>query len=117
MTTPMSSIVLVNVASFIGSLGAVGLKAGAKNLKLTIPGLATNWKLHLGIAGYLLSSIFFMLGLKHGDLSVLYPMVSVGYLWTMLWAKLLFHEPLTKAKFGALGLILAGVGLLGLGIG
>ena len=117
MTTPMSSIVLVNIASFIGSLGAVGLKAGAKNLKLTIPALATNWKLHAGIAGYLLSSVFFMLGLKHGDLSVLYPMVSVGYVWTMIWARLLFGEPLTKATVGALGLILVGVGLLGLGIG
>ena len=117
MTTPMSSIALVNVASFIGSLGAVGLKAGAKNLKLTIPALATNWKLHAGIAGYLLSSVFFMLGLKHGDLSVLYPMVSVGYIWTMIWAKVLFGEPLTKAKVGALALILVGVGLLGLGIG
>ena len=117
MTTQMSSIVLVNVASFIGSLGAVGLKAGAKNLKLTIPGIATNWKLHAGIAGYLFSSVFFMIGLKHGDLSVLYPMVSVGYMWTMLWGKLLFDEPLTRAKCGALALILAGVGLLGLGIG
>jgi multidrug transporter EmrE-like cation transporter len=115
MTTPLSSVALVNVASFIGSLGAVGLKGGAKNLKLTIPALAKNWKLHAGIAGYLLSSVFFMLGLKHGDLSVLYPMVSVGYIWTMLWAKLFFGEPLTQAKCGALALILVGVGLLGLG--
>jgi drug/metabolite transporter (DMT)-like permease len=117
MNTPMSSIVLVNVASFIGSLGAAGLKAGAKNLKLTIPGLATNWKLQAGVAGYLLSSVFFMLGLKHGDLSVLYPMVSIGYIWTMIWARVLFGEPLTKTKFVALALILLGVALLGLGIG
>jgi multidrug transporter EmrE-like cation transporter len=115
MTTPMSSIAWVNVASFIGSLGAVGLKAGAKNLKLSIPALATNWKLHAGIAGYLISWVFFVLGLKQGDLSVLYPMVSLGYIWTLLWSRWFFGEPLTGAKFTALGLILVGVALLGVG--
>ncbi len=73
MTTPLSSIMWVMIASLIGSLGAVGLKAGAHDLKLTIPALATNWKLQAGVAGYLISWVFFVIGLKKGDLSVLYP--------------------------------------------
>jgi drug/metabolite transporter (DMT)-like permease len=115
MTTPASSIAWVIFASFIGSLGAVGLKAGAKNLQLSITALAANWRLHAGVAGYLISWVFFVLGVKKGDLSILYPMVSLSYIWTLFWSKWFFGEPLTRGKFAALGLILAGVALLGLG--
>ena len=76
---------------------------------------ARTWRLHAGVAGYLISWVFFVLGLKRGDLSILYPMVSLSYIWTLFWSKWFFGEPLTRAKFTALGLILAGVALLGLG--
>jgi multidrug transporter EmrE-like cation transporter len=115
VTTPLSSIAWVAVAAFIGSFGSVGLKAGAHRLEFTIKGLATNWELMLGIVGYLVSWFFFVQGLRHGDLSVLYPMVSLGYVWTMIWSKVFFGEPFTKSKFIGLGLILVGCGLLGLG--
>lgn len=115
MNTPLSSIAWVTVASFIGSFGSVGLKAGAHRLEFTIKGLVTNWELELGVAGYLVSWLFFVQGLRRGDLSVLYPMVSLGYVWTMIWSKMFFGEPFTKDKFIGLGLILVGCGLLGLG--
>lgn len=115
MTTPVSSMVWVTIASFIGSFGSVGLKAGAHRLELNIQSLVTNWELILGVAGYVVSWFFFVQGLRHGDLSVLYPMVSLGYVWTMFWSKLFFNEPLTKEKFIGLTLILIGCGLLGLG--
>ena len=56
-----------------------------------------------------------MTGISQGEISVLFPMVSVGYIWTMIWSKLFFGEPFTRAKFIGLGLILVGCGLLGLG--
>jgi multidrug transporter EmrE-like cation transporter len=63
---------------------------------------------------YLFSTVFFLLGLAKGELSVLYPMVSVGYIWTLLWSRLFFGERITPSKIGGLLLILAGVALLGL---
>jgi multidrug transporter EmrE-like cation transporter len=68
-----------------------------------------------GVGAYLLSSVFFLLGVRRGELSVLYPLVAFGYVWTMFWSKLFFKEPLTRTKFLALGLILAGIAILGLG--
>ena len=50
-----------------------------------------------------------------GQLSVLYPMVSLGYIWTIIWSRLFFKEALTKQKFLGLGLILLGVFFVGLG--
>jgi drug/metabolite transporter (DMT)-like permease len=42
-------------------------------------------------------------------------MVSLGYVWGLVWAKVFFNEPLTKQKFAGLGLILLGVFFVGLG--
>ena len=114
MTTPVTSIALVTFGSFIGSFSALGLKAGAKRLE-SLRSLFTNWPLMAGIAGYLLSSVFFIIGLKNGELSILFPMVSTGYVWTMVWSRLFFKEPFTPGKFVGLALILAGCVLLGLG--
>ncbi len=115
MSTPFSSIVWVSVGAFIGSLGAVGLKAGAKHLELNIRALATNWKLALGLTLYLVSTVFFIKGISHGEISVLFPLVSLGYVWTTIWSKLFFNESMTSAKFTGLGLILVGCALLNLG--
>jgi len=40
---------------------------------------------------------------------VLYPMVSFGYIWTLLWSRLFFNEPITRQKFGGLALIALGI--------
>ena len=55
------------------------------------------------------------MGIRGGQLSVLYPMVSLGYIWTLLWSRLFFNEPFTREKFLGLGLILLGVFFVGLG--
>ena len=115
MTTPVSSMGWVIFGSVIGSLGAAALKAGAQRLEISIRGVVTNWRLIVGLSGYLLSTVFFIHGVKQGELSILYPMVSVGYIWGMLWSKLFFGEPITRMKIGALALILVGVALLGYG--
>ncbi len=115
MKTPFSSIILVLIGSFIGSFGAVFLKAGSHSLSRTWQSFLLNWKLAAGIALFLLSSVFFVLGVKHGELTILYPLVSLGQAWTLLWSRLVFKEPLTGAKFAGIGTILLGVVLLNLG--
>lgn len=105
----------VLAGSFVGSFGALFLKVGAGRLEKNFWALITNWRLALGIGFYLLSSVLFILGVRKGELSILYPMVSLGSVWTMFWSRLFLGEPLTRVKFLALGMILAGVSLLGLG--
>lgn len=114
MNTPFSSMVWVTVGSFIGSLGAVGLKAGANHLEFNIPSLLKNWKLAAGLGLYLVSTVFFVKGISHGEISVLFPLVSLGYVWTTIWSKLFFDEAMTRVKLTGLGLILAGCALLNL---
>ena len=112
--TPISSILLVFLASLIGSFGAVFLKLGAAKLKQGFWNIF-NLQLAFGVAIFLLSSVFFVMGIRVGELSVLYPMASLGYIWTLLWSRLFFQEALTRGKFVGLGLILLGVFFVGMG--
>jgi drug/metabolite transporter (DMT)-like permease len=113
--TPVSSMILVIVGSFIGSFGAVFLKAGATRLEFNLRALLSNWRLAAGVILFLSSSVFFVFGLREGELSVLYPLVSIGYIFTLLWSRIFFGESFTKTKFAGVGLILTGVILVGIG--
>ncbi len=115
MKTPVISMVMVLVASFVGSFGAVFLKSGAQKLRDGLRYLILNIRLAAGVALFLLSSAFYILGLKHGEVSVLYPMVSLANVWTLFWSRLFFKEPITRSKTLGLLLILVGVFFIGLG--
>lgn len=115
MKTPLASILLVLLASFIGSFGAVFLKAGADKLERDLLRLLLNWRLMAGVFFYLASFVIYTMGIRNGELTILYPMVSMGYLWTLLWARLIFQEPFTRNKFTGIGLILCGIVILNLG--
>lgn len=117
MITPLSSIAWVTSGALVGSLGAAGLKAGASRLELKFYSLVSNWRLALGLGLYLFSTVFFLKGLANGELSVLYPMVSTGYIWTLLWSRAFFSEAITGTKIGGIALILLGVVLLGIDAG
>lgn len=115
MHTPLSSIILVLFGSFIGSFGAVFLKLGAEHMRGSVFRLLTNYWLGVGVVLYLLSSVFYMMGVAQGQLTVLYPMVSLGYIWAIVWARIFFKEPFTRAKIGGLAMIICGVALINLG--
>ena len=114
MKTPVSSMLLVLLASFIGSFGAVFLKMGSAKLRDGLRQIL-NYRLAAGVAFYLLSTCFFVAAIRNGELTVLYPLVSLGYVWTMLWSRLFFKESFTQYKFVGLSLILVGVWFIGMG--
>ena len=115
MTTPFSSMLLVLGAGFLGSFAAVGLKSGANHLPPGIFRIFLSWRIGIGVLLFLLSSVLFVAGLKNGSLTVLYPMVSLSYVWTLIWSRLFFHEPFNRSKILGLVLILIGVFFIGLG--
>ena len=83
--TPVSSMLMVLGASVIGSFGSVFLKMGAAHLNRGFKYIV-NWQLAFGIFLFLGSSVPYVMGINKGELSVLYPMVSLGYIWTLFWS-------------------------------
>jgi len=114
MSPLVRSMMMVFGASVVGSFGMAFLKMGANRLTKSIWSFL-NAQLIFGVVLFLGSSVLYVAGIKGGQLSVLYPMVSLGYVWGLVWAKIFLDEPLTKQKFAGLGLILLGVFFVGLG--
>jgi multidrug transporter EmrE-like cation transporter len=115
MTTPVSSMILILIGSVIGSVGAIFLKSGAHAVNRQWTSIVFNWRLAVGIGTYLLSSVLFVKGMSNGELSVLFPLVSLGYVCTLVWSRLFFQEVITKVKLAGVGLILVGIAFLSLG--
>jgi len=113
--TPFHSVLLVLLASFVGSFGAVFLKSGSGRLHREIRSLLVNWRLALGVTLFLVSSYFFVLAMREGELSILYPINAFAYVWVMVWSRLFFKEPITHRKVAGLVLILVGIFVLNLG--
>jgi multidrug transporter EmrE-like cation transporter len=113
--TPVSSMLLVLLASFLGSFGAVFLKSGSEKLRKGLRYLFFNYRLVLGVGFFVGSSYFFVRGVQRGELSVLYPVVALGYVWTLFWSRLFFKEPFSREKLLGLLLIVVGVFFIGLG--
>ena len=71
MKTELLSILLVFIGTIIGSFGALYLKIGSKDFSINIKKLIRNYKLIFGFLFYALSSVFYVIALKWGELSVL----------------------------------------------
>lgn len=76
--------------------------------------ILTNYPLWIGLAFYGVSTLLMVLALRDGELSLLYPVISLTYIWVMFLSVLLLHEPLTAWKIAGVSLICLGVTLLGL---
>ena len=90
-------------AMFTGSAG-----------RLSVTALLTNYPLWAGLACYGVSTILLILALRDGELSLLYPVISLTYVWVVALSVVAFHEALNVWKVVGVGLICTGVALLGM---
>jgi uncharacterized membrane protein len=107
------SIILL-FSTIVGAFGAVFLKLGSRRLhvSLTLHALGTlvkNGKLMLGIFLYAGASIFFIISLKLGDLSIVYPMTSMGYIFITILSAWILKERINVYKIVGIACIIAGV--------
>jgi drug/metabolite transporter (DMT)-like permease len=77
--------------------------------------IATNVPLIAGLAVYGIGAVLMIVALQHGELSVLYPLISLNYVWVAIVAVLLFNESMNPAKIAGIVVIMAGVAILGKG--
>ncbi|TAG95250.1 MAG: transporter [Oscillatoriales cyanobacterium] len=112
------SVFLVLLAAILcGVLGQFSLKAGAKilgpigaaNLVEKITSMATQPFIIAGLALYALSSIGFIVVLSRANISIVSPLLSISYLFTVLGGKIVFNEPLPPLRLVGVGLIMTGV--------
>ena len=66
-----------------------------------------------GVACYVVSLVVWLIGLSRVEVSIAYPMLSIGYVVNALAAWYLFGESLTAQKLVGIGFIVVGVVLVG----
>jgi multidrug transporter EmrE-like cation transporter len=106
-------IALISIA--LGSVGQLFLKIGSADLKLSrgLVAAALSFILNINIVISLVcffsSMVIWVLVLKRMELSIAYPMVSLGYIITMVLAYIFLNEPLRLGKLLGTVLIIFGV--------
>jgi drug/metabolite transporter (DMT)-like permease len=107
---------LVFACTVIGAAAQVLIKMGA--MHLTGHGLIamlTNAPLMAGYSLYGISTVALVYALRDGELSLLYPVIALTYVWVTLLSFILFRETISPFKLVGIATIVAGVGVLGMG--
>jgi multidrug transporter EmrE-like cation transporter len=68
-----------------------------------------------GLSLYGLSTLLLVLALRDGELSMLYPVIALTYVWVTLLSFLIFHDRVNPFKLLGIVTIVIGVGVLGRG--
>ena len=113
--TQLWSIALVVVGCVAGAYGGILLKQGADRLKLRFKSLIKNKYLIGGVVIYGIGTVTYIIALRGGELSLLYPLISTTYIWIAIFSQKILGEKMNKFKWLGIICILAGVSLIGIG--
>jgi drug/metabolite transporter (DMT)-like permease len=116
------AIIIVLVCTLLVAIGQYLIKLGANRLShaglvATMIGIFTIPQLFAGYCLYGIFTVMFVYALRHGELSILYPLIALGYVWVTITAVVAFHETMNPFKIVGLIVIIAGVAVLGFGGG
>ena len=109
------AILLAILAGLLGGIGAVLLKKGSKKFALKLKQL-TNKYILLGVISCGLGMISLLISFRGGELSVLYPIISLQYIISTLLAVKYLKEKMNLLKWAGITAIIIGIILIGLGI-
>ncbi|HOM11857.1 MAG TPA: SMR family transporter [Rubrivivax sp.] len=113
----LSGVLLNAVAQLLlkagaASAGQINLAAGAPALWRTATGLALHPAILGGLACYAISVVVWIVALSRVEVSIAYPMLSIGYVVNALLAWWLFGEDLNAQRWLGIGVIIVGVVLV-----
>jgi len=109
------SVALVFGCTILGAAAQILMKSGANSLMPGLIGLVTNIPLLGGYTLYGLSTILLVLAFKDGELSLLYPVIALTYVWVTVLSLVIFHDKANPFKMAGIVIIVIGVAVLGRG--
>jgi undecaprenyl phosphate-alpha-L-ara4N flippase subunit ArnE len=95
------------------ALGQFLMKRGAENL--TVHGLLTNFYLIFGVIAYGLGAVLIIYVFKQSNLSSIYPLLSLSFIWVALISLIILKENLSIVHYAGMILIIIGVVLVNKG--
>jgi multidrug transporter EmrE-like cation transporter len=117
-----ADLALVLTGVMLNAAAQLLLKAGSRAIADVPFSLANGWTLAerialnppilAGLGLYVVSVVFWILALSRVDVSIAYPMLSVGYIVSAMAGWLLFAENLSATRVAGIFIIIAGVWLV-----
>jgi multidrug transporter EmrE-like cation transporter len=96
----------------LGARSIAGLSFSLANTGALIERIALNPPIIAGLFCYAISVVFWILALSRVDVSIAYPMLSIGYVVNAAAAALLFSEQISPMRMVGIGVIIVGVWLV-----
>lgn len=111
------AVILVAIATFVGAAAQILMKFGMDYFRQHpgLMGLVLDFPLIAGYALYGVMTVMIVVAYKDGELSVLYPVISLSYVWVTALSYLVFHDSLNVWKLTGLAFIIGGVAVIGRG--
>lgn len=109
------SILLVFSCTILGAAAQLLMKVGMSHFNPQPVALLTNIPLIAGYALYGINTLMLVLALREGELSMLYPIIALTYVWVTLLSYLLLAEKSNLFKNIGIATIVIGVAVLGRG--
>jgi multidrug transporter EmrE-like cation transporter len=115
------SVSLVLCCTILGAIAQVLIKSGAPKLGIqpsllsTAISILTNLPIISGLVLYGLSTILLVLALRHGELSMVYPVIALTFVWVTILSAVVIGESMNVYKIAGIAIIVAGVSVLGYG--
>lgn len=107
----MKLVLSVLVMTLFGSLGALFLKRGSAKVS-ELKSLVTTPQIWLGGLFYLAGALLNIYLLRGYSYSIVYPLTSLTYVWSLILSALLLHEKVTVQKLFGIAAICLGAFLL-----
>ncbi|MDL2355625.1 MAG: EamA family transporter [Pseudomonadota bacterium] len=119
----LSTFAFIMTGVLLNAAAQLLLKAGTNALGGAIHLTAENWfatgikvvsqlPILAGLACYAISLVVWIIGLSRTDVTIAYPMLSLGYVVSAVGAWMFLGEAVSLQRMLALGVIVAGVALL-----
>lgn len=101
---------LLLLMTMLGAVAGLFLKraSGSKNLL----GIVKNPNLYLGGCFYLIAALLNVYVLRYLEYSIVLPLTSITYIWTMLVSYIVLKERITRKKVIGVSLIILGAVVL-----
>ena len=106
---------LVFACTILGAGAQILMKIGMAHFQPDVIALLTNVPLIAGYTLYGINTLMLVLALKDGELSMLYPIIALTYVWVTLLSYTLLSEPPNVYKNVGITTIVIGVAVLGRG--
>lgn len=119
----LSTFAFIITGVLLNAAAQLLLKAGTNGLGGAIHVTTQNWfatgikvftqlPILAGLACYVISLLVWIIGLSRTDVTIAYPMLSLGYVVSALGAWMFLGEVISPQRLVAIGVIMVGVALL-----